>query len=181
MGGWRRTRVIKYFCLLTFSIISLRPKVEVSSYSWIPPYYHHRCAYVQTPSASWLSQMFPGRSYDTHRCLLVRPLARTRAISSHHFLTGNEYLPAWPSSTFFSFLTMAAKRGSEWPPPISMQGSAQQGAPTPQSPARSANSLPYRPHPVTSPSLCTDYSSGALPWIETLLPHRPNFVDVEHP
>lgn len=113
--------------------------------------------------------MFPGHSYDTRQSLLVRPLARTRAISSHHFLIGNEYLPAWPSSTFFSFLTMAAKRGSEWPPPISMQGSAQQGVPPPQSPARSANSLSYRPHPVTSPP-CTDYSSGALPWIETLLP-----------
>lgn len=103
--------------------------------------------------------MFPGHSYDTRQCLLVRPLARTRAISSHHFLTGNECLPAWPSSTFFSFLTMAAKRGSERPPPISMQGSAQQGVPPPQSPARSANSLSYRPHSVTSPPPCTGYSS----------------------
>lgn len=38
-------------------------------------------------------------------------------VSSHHVLTQNKHLPMWPSSTFFSFLTMAAKRGSEQPPP----------------------------------------------------------------
>lgn len=63
--------------------------------------------------------------------LLVLPLARRKAVSSYQVLTQSEYLPPWPSSTFFSFLTMAAKRGAKQLPPISKHRTCLAGTPKP--------------------------------------------------
>lgn len=128
-GNW-----IVFFSYFS-SFISPLPKVKISSYFWIPSYHHHRCAYVQIPSVSCLSQMFPGHNCDTRPMSSGASFGQDKSYFQSPF-SHTEWVPSmWPSSTFLSFLTMAAKRGSEQPPPIPKQGHVQQWVS--RSPARS--------------------------------------------
>lgn len=181
------------------------PKVQISSYFWIPSYHHHRCAYVQIPSVSCLSQMFPGHHYDTHPMSSGASSGQDESYFQSPF-SHTEWVPSmWPSSTFLSFLTMAAKRGSGQPPPIPKQGLVPQWAL--QSPARSVASMKqphllsplfhFSPSPrglsfgcyAMNPSWCeasvkhpVSYFSPTLKYLThgTLWCHKLHFLSTEH-
>lgn len=177
-----RTLIIRYFSFLIFSIISPFPTVEISSHSWIPPYYHHRCAYVQISSVSWVSQMFPGQNYDIHPMSFGTSFGQDKSYFQSPSLTRNEHLPTWPSPTFLSFLTMTAKRGSEKPPPIPKQDMFNREPPGAQPGLQASMKKPHLlPQLFYFSSLFLFFPIQNTRWVLChQYWHFPNFIDVEY-